>query len=63
MPVYRAYRLDGAGKVWSAEWIEAADDATALDAARRLDGTANLEVWQNQRLIGRIEAGPHTSGI
>lgn len=58
MPVYRVYRLDGAGKVWSAEWIEADDDAAALDVARKMADAAHIEVWQTQRLVGRIDPEP-----
>lgn len=55
MPAYRVYCLDGAGKVWAAEWIEAADDAAALEAAREFDQAVRCEVWQGQRLVGRVE--------
>jgi hypothetical protein len=53
---YRVYSVDGAGKIVSADWIEAEDDAHALrEAEHRLDGVA-LEVWDRQRLVGRIES-------
>ena len=54
MPNYRLYRLDGAGKITSAEWLEADDDDHAARQAkeRRLDGAC--EVWQRNRLIARI---------
>ena len=55
MLAYRVYCLDGAGKVWAAEWIEAADDAAALKAARRFDQAVRCEVWHGQRLVGRVE--------
>ena len=55
MPAYRVYCLDGAGKVWAAEWIEAADDAAALQSARGFDKAVRCEVWQGQRLVGRVE--------
>ena len=55
MPAYRVYCLDGAGKVWAAEWIEAEDDSAALDAARTIEQAVHTEVWQGQRLIGRVE--------
>ena len=52
---YRLYRLDGAGKISSAEWLEATDDEDAARKARKrsLDGTC--EVWERNRLIARIE--------
>ena len=50
---YRLYRLDGAGKISAAEWIEAAEDADALrEAQGRADG-GSFELWQKDRLIER----------
>ena len=55
MPAYRLYRVDGAGSILSAEWLEAADDQAALSQARaRADGTW-CEVWQRDRLVARLE--------
>lgn len=55
MPAYRVYCLDGAGKVWSAEWIEAESDSAALDAARQFADAAHCEVWLGERLVGKVE--------
>ena len=55
MPAYRVYCLDGAGKVWAAEWIEAADDSAALESARQFKDAVHCEVWRGQRLVGRVE--------
>ena len=55
MAAYRVYCLDGAGKVWAAEWIDAADDAAALESARHFNQAVHCEVWQGQRLVGRVE--------
>lgn len=50
---YRLYRLDGAGKISGAEWIEADSDETALEQARgRVDGIA-FELWDKSRLVER----------
>jgi hypothetical protein len=51
---YRLYRLDGAGKITSAEWLEADNDEHAAHQAqqRALDGT--YEIWQRNRLIARV---------
>ena len=54
---YRLYRLDGAGKITSAEWIEAADDADAARQARRRADGGSCEVWDRNRLIARVEPG------
>jgi len=55
MSAYRVYCLDGAGKVWAAEWIDAADDAAALETARGFSKAVHCEVWQGQRLVGRVD--------
>ncbi len=55
MASYRLYRLDGAGKIVTAEWLEAADDAMALERARALDLACICEVWDRRRLVARIE--------
>jgi hypothetical protein len=54
MSAYRVYCLDGAGNVWAAEWIEAEDDAAALEAARQFTRAVQCEVWQGQRVVGRV---------
>lgn len=53
MPSYRLYRLDGAEKILTADWIQAEDDDDARrQAGERLDG-GHYEVWQRQRLVAR----------
>lgn len=56
MGTYRLYCLDGAGKVASAEWIEADDDSAAIDAAEKLHAGRKCELWQNDRLVATIDA-------
>ena len=58
MPAYRVYCLDGAGKVWAAEWIEAEDDAAAIEFARQFNTAVRCEVWNGQRLVGRVDLTP-----
>lgn len=58
MAAYRVYRLDGAGKVLSAEWIEADNDEQAVETARGLESAVRFEVWQGQRLISRAKPDP-----
>jgi len=54
LPDYRLYRLDGAGKISTAEWIDAADDDYAVRKAHeRVDGDI-WEVWDRDRLIAKI---------
>ncbi|MEO5640694.1 MAG: hypothetical protein ABIQ98_02890 [Sphingomicrobium sp.] len=55
MPSYRLYCLDRAGKITSAEWIEAENDDAALAAARALGKPAPCELWLRNRMIDRIE--------
>jgi hypothetical protein len=50
---YRLYRLDGAGKITSAEWIEAAGDEDALREARDRTQPGSFELWEKGRLIER----------
>jgi hypothetical protein len=52
---YRLYRLDGAGKISSAEWLEAADDADAERQARDGNSGGTVELWDRNRLVARIE--------
>lgn len=58
MSAYRVYCLDGAGKVWAAEWIEADDDAAALESARQFTKAVQCEVWQGQRMVDRVNLKP-----
>ena len=55
MPSYRLYCLDGAGKITTAEWLEAEDDSAALQQVRDLKHRLACEVWERQRLVGRVE--------
>jgi hypothetical protein len=52
---YRLYCLDGAGKVASAEWIEAEDDEAAIELAREAHDGYECEVWQGTRLVMRLD--------
>ena len=52
MPNYRLYRLDGAGKISTGDWIEADGDDDALrQAEERVDG-GDFELWERKRLVG-----------
>jgi len=51
---YRLYELDGAGKFSAAEWIEAADDAAATEAARALQKTCRCELWHGPAFVTTI---------
>jgi hypothetical protein len=55
LPTYRLYRLDGAGKIVAAGWIEATDDDAAVrqaqDEAKAAAGT--FELWEGNRLVAK----------
>ena len=52
---YRIYCLDGLDKVASAEWIDAADDAAAIEMVRDKWDGHKCEVWHRQRLVGTVD--------
>jgi hypothetical protein len=51
---YRVYGLDGVDKVASAEWIEAEDDETAIEAVKQKMDGHDCELWEGRRLVARI---------
>lgn len=58
MPEYRHYRLDGAGNITSAEWLDAADDEGAVRSVAALKLRVPSEIWNGSRLVARVEATP-----
>jgi len=56
--MYRVYRFDGAGSIVSADWVDAPNDAEALLTAKNEGGDLSREVWDRDRLVGRIGAEP-----
>ncbi len=58
---FRLYRLDGAGKIGSAEWLEAEDENHALQLARELNAATAVEVWNRNKLVGRVQPGSQAS--
>jgi len=59
---YRLYRLDGAGKIASAEWLSAEDDAAATSLARAGKPQTTVEIWDRNRLVIRIEPNRDSDG-
>ena len=55
MAYYRLYHIRGA-HFSGFEEIEAADDAQAIDAAERLNGGGNAELWLDGHKIKRLVA-------
>jgi len=54
LPTYRLYRLDGAGRISAAEWIEAAGDDEARSIARSNAQSRRYELWHRSRLVDRV---------
>jgi hypothetical protein len=56
MAGYRAYLLDKDDHITAYKPIEANSDAEALEIARQfVDGGYAVEVWLNDRKVGRLE--------
>jgi hypothetical protein len=55
MPTYRAYLIDAENRVSSYRPIEADTDVAALQAARLFAENCDVEVWDLDRMIGRLE--------
>lgn len=53
VPAYRVYRLDGAGRIDSGDWVEAATEEAALMELRARFRQGGFEVWHRQRLVHR----------
>jgi hypothetical protein len=58
LPTYRLYRLDGAGSIVSADWIEADSDELALEQAHGRAGERRFELWQQNRRVGSSPPRP-----
>ena len=55
MAGYRVYCLDRTNKVSSGDWIEAADDDSAIAIASEQHDGFECEVWQGKRLVARLD--------
>ena len=53
MPEYRLYRLDGSGKIDSADWLEAAAEEAAIAEARARFPQGGFELWNREKLVHR----------
>ena len=54
MAGYRLYTMDGAGRITSADWIDAPTDADAVAAARAMKPSTKCELWNQDRLVATI---------
>jgi hypothetical protein len=55
---YRLYVLDGAGRIATADWVDATGDEEAIMIARNQRQGAKFELWQKDRLVCRIDRTP-----
>ena len=62
LPTYRLYRLDGAGKISNAEWIEADADKEALRRASKLADGGRLGAALLDRGVARLVVGRKAGG-
>lgn len=57
MATYRAYRVSSRRHFINAQWLEAPNDAAAIDQAEELceEGAPTIELWQAARLVDEID--------
>jgi hypothetical protein len=53
LPNYRLYRLDGAGRISTADWVDADDDDEARAKAVAQCPSGSFELWHRKRLVQR----------
>jgi hypothetical protein len=53
---YRAYQIGPDGHIKAGVDLDCADDAEAIEAADRLVREFAVELWQDARMIARLEA-------
>jgi hypothetical protein len=60
VPTFRAYLLDTQGRITWGDWIEATDEAEALEKAKALcrEGVPTVEVWQGTKKVGEDHCHP-----
>ena len=51
---YRYYRLDKAGSLHSAEWLDADSDADAIAQIARTYPEERCEIWEGRRLVAEL---------
>jgi len=56
---YRVYRMDGAGRISKAEWIDAESDEIALESTLARLGSTPFELWQGGRLVAKSGEHPN----
>ena len=51
---YRYYRLDQAGRLHGAEWVDAETDGDAIAQIEGRHPKERCEVWQGRRLVAEL---------
>ena len=59
MTDYRAYILSDKGHIVTFVDLVQADDAQAIEAAKKMVGVQNVELWDGERLVGRFKTKPN----
>jgi hypothetical protein len=54
---YRLYRLDGTGRIDTADWLDAASEEAAVGEARKRFPQGGFELWHKQQLVRREPRG------
>lgn len=58
MTDYRVYILNDKGHIQGDTLIVSADDAQAIEAAKKIVRARNVEIWDGERLVGRFKTTP-----
>lgn len=58
---YRVYCYDGAHKILTANWIEAASDEDAVARAQANGFGSKCEIWEGRRLVAALDAERRTA--
>ncbi len=51
---YRYYCLDSTGRLHSAQWFNATNDAEAIAQIEAKHPDATCEIWQDNRLVAKL---------
>ena len=60
---YQLFCFDRGGRILSVDWLVAADDDEALAAANDVDNGTTREIWERNRLVGRIGPRPSSASL
>jgi hypothetical protein len=58
MSYYRAYIIGQDGHFQSAVKLDSADDDAAIESAKQLVNGYDVEVWQQDRLVAKLQSQP-----